>query len=103
MSDIFDGDTLLLFQQNQQKCAVPHRQFFTYLNPRWCSSPQNPIQIPVDNLLLKAERPKHSISSFYTAIHSNIESSSSALIRVWERKLGRGPEIENWTNTRDAI
>lgn len=29
-------------------------------------------------------------------LYSNVENNTSALIRVWETELERGPEILNW-------
>lgn len=96
------SDTLMTFQQLQDKFQLEKKHFFKYLQLRsfiWASQ-NNVLTKPniscLEEMLMKNCQKKGLISQFYNFIMSNVPETSHDRFRAWKEDLSMELSLEEW-------
>uniref|UniRef100_A0A8B9J7R7 Reverse transcriptase zinc-binding domain-containing protein n=1 Tax=Astyanax mexicanus TaxID=7994 RepID=A0A8B9J7R7_ASTMX len=100
LGDLFHSQTLLSFQQLQQRYTLKNSEFFRYLQIRHFITKNTTLiktntPSPVESVL-SLQLPKMRINVFYKALTSNSPSTSQAIKLSWEEDLGITIDNPDW-------
>lgn len=98
LAKLFEGDTMVSFENLKKKYALQQSHFFRYLQIRhFVPKTIHPPNMTFVEQILTQPKPKRFISNVYKSFTSNLTSSTDHIRRQWQIDFGEEIDDNKWT------